>query len=66
MKLSEGDKIEVTGLPIEAGVYWIAYISYVGGATYYGLRKFYGRDIAGRFYTNLIDALLGDQVRRAA
>jgi hypothetical protein len=64
MKLSEGDKIKVTGLPIEPGVYWIAYISYAGGCPFYGLRKFYGREITGSFFTNLIDAFLGDQVRR--
>ena len=49
MKLNKGDKIEVTGLPIEAGVYWIDYISYVGGYSYYGLRRFYGREITSRF-----------------
>ncbi len=50
MELSEGDKIEITdGFPMEAGVYWVEYVSYCRGQPYYGLRKFYGRDIAGRF-----------------
>lgn len=67
MKLSEGDKIEITnGLPMEAGIYWVAYISYCHGQPYYGLRRFYGREIAGRFFTNTIDALLAQGVLVAA
>jgi len=60
MKLSEGDEIKVTsGLPgTKAGVYWIDYISYCHGEPYYGLRKFYGRSISGRFFSNTIDALM--------
>jgi hypothetical protein len=61
MKLSEGDKIEVTEgvLPdTEAGIYWVTYISYCHGSPFYGLRKFYGREITRRFFTNTIDALI--------
>ena len=67
MKLSEGDKIEIAGnLPVEAGIYWVAYISYCHGYPYYGLRKFYGREIAGRFFTNTIDALMAQGLLVAA
>ena len=67
MKLNEGDKIEITDcLPIDAGIYWVAYVSYCHGHPYYGLRKFYGREIAGRFFTNIVDSMVGDQIQRVA
>jgi hypothetical protein len=69
MKLNEGDKIEVAGgsLPdTEPGVYWIAYVSYCKGHPYYGLRKFYGREIISKFFTNVIDAMVGQQIQVVA
>jgi len=68
MKLSEGDKIKITvDIPtMEAGIYWVAYVSYCHGHPYYGLRKFYGRKITGRFFTNMIDALMAQGVLVAA
>lgn len=69
MKLSEGDKIGVKSgtLPnIEAGTYWVAYISYCQGSPYYGLRKLYGRCINGRFFTNAVDSMLGSQIRKVS
>jgi hypothetical protein len=65
MKLSEGDKIKVTKdilADTEAGIYWVAYVSYCHGQPYYGLRKFYGREITGRFFANTIDALMAQGV----
>jgi hypothetical protein len=65
MKLSEGDKIEVaenTLVDTEAGIYWVAYVSYCHGSPYYGLRKLYGREITRRFFTNTIDALIAQGV----
>ena len=65
--LSEGDKVKITkGLPIESGIYWVAYVSYCHGQPYYGLRKLYGRTITGRFFTNTIDALMAQGVLVAA
>lgn len=65
--LNEGDKIKITGgLPVKAGIYWVAYISYCQGQPYYGLRKFYGRTITGRFFTNTIDALMAQGKLTAA
>jgi len=61
MTLNEGDRISVTKDTLantEAGLYWVDYISYCHGYSYYGLRKFYGRKIAGRFFTQTIDALM--------
>ena len=68
MKLSEGDKIKITGgLPdTEPGVYWVAYVSYCHGAPYYGLRKFYGRSVYARFFTNAVDAMVGQQIQVVA
>lgn len=69
MKLSEGDKIKIAenSLPdTEPGVYWVSYVSYCHGHPYYGLRRFYGRDIAGRFFTNTIDALMAQGLLVAA
>lgn len=67
MKLSEGDKIEITGgLPMEAGVYWVAYVSYCQGQPYYGLRKLYIRSVGSRFFTNIVDSMVGDQIQKVA
>jgi hypothetical protein len=68
MKLNEGDKIEIhSGLPgTEAGVYWVAYVSYCQGHPYYGLRKYYGRDIVSKFFTNAIDSMVGQQIQVVA
>ncbi len=68
MTLSEGDKVEVhSGLPgTEAGLYWVEYISWCHGSSYYGLRKLYSRGIDQRFFTNTIDALMAQGVVVAA
>jgi hypothetical protein len=69
MKLNEGDKIEVaegTLADTDAGVYWVAYISYCHGHPYYGLRKLYSRGIDGRFFTSTIDALMAQGLVAAA
>ena len=69
MKLNEGDKIEIAegSLPAtEQGVYWVAYVSYCHGAPYYGLRKFYGRSVDFRFFTNVVDGMVGQQIQVVA
>ena len=65
--LNEGDKIDISGgLPLKPGIYWVAYVSYCHGQPYYGLRKFYGRTITGRFFANTIDALMAQGLLVAA
>ncbi len=67
MKLNEGDNIDIAGgLPMQAGVYWVAYVSYCHGNPYYSLRKFYSRGIDGQFFTNAVDSMVGDQIQRVA
>ena len=59
--LNEGDKIEVTEnvlADLEAGIYWVAYVSYCHGQPYYGLRKLYSRSIDQRFFANVVDGLI--------
>jgi len=67
MKLNEGDKIEIaedTLADTKKGVYWVDYVSYCHGNPYYGLRRFYGRQVTARFFTNTVDAFLGGSIRR--
>lgn len=69
MKLSEGDKIKIAGnilADMEAGIYWVAYVSYCHGHPYYGLRKFYGRTVDHRFFTNAVDSMVGQQIQKVA
>jgi hypothetical protein len=69
MKLHEGDKIEIaedTLADTKEGVYWVAYVSYCHGNPYYGLRRFYGRKVIARFFTNTVDVFLGSRIRRMA
>ena len=67
MKLNEGDKIDIASgilADTEAGIYWVAYVSYCHGNPYYGLRRFYGRQVIARFFTNMVDAHIGSKIRR--
>ena len=63
MRLNEGDKIEVIGdgtIPeMEPGVYWVDTVDVVQGSRCYGFRRFYGRSILIRHWTNRIDPLVG-------
>jgi len=63
MRLNEGDKIEVIGdgtIPeMEPGVYWVDIVDVVQGSRCYGFRRFYGRSILIRHWTNRIDPLVG-------
>jgi len=66
-RLNEGDKIEVHGNPMLAGlnpgIYWIAFVSYIGGIPFYGLRKFRGRSIHVKHWAKCVDHLLGKNIR---
>ncbi len=63
MKLDEGDKIEVVGeqtVPeMKPGIYWVAFVDIVQGSRCYGFRKYYGRSVMVRHWTNRIDPLVG-------
>jgi len=70
MQLKAGDKIKVLGDPkldkMTPGVYWIDYVTHVGGSPVYGLRKYRTRKIHAQHPANHIDHLLGDQIERVA
>lgn len=59
MKLKEGDKIEVCGNPLlaqlDAGVWWVVFVSYAQGIPYYGFRRFRGRGVTARHYVKSVD-----------
>lgn len=62
MKLTEGDRIRVTGWPMLKGLedgrdYRVAYISYVHGSPYYGFRLNRGRKIVARHFCALSRSL---------
>ena len=63
MKLKEGQKFRVVGFPqipgLESGQeYRVAFISWVRGNPYYGLRRNRGRKTVAKHFTTLIDSWL--------